>query len=76
MEKQLLNTEDIGQMIKGARKIQSLRQADLAGISNTNRMFISDIERGKATCQLGKVLSVVSALGIALHGSSKWNSKK
>ena len=75
MDSQILKPKDIGVMIRDARKIQSLTQADLAAISNTNRMFISDVERGKATCQIGKILSVLSALGIAIHGSSKWKSK-
>lgn len=75
MDGQILKPEDMGAMIREARKIQGLTQADLAAISNTNRMFISDVERGKATCQIGKILSVLSALGIALHGSSKWKSK-
>jgi HTH-type transcriptional regulator/antitoxin HipB len=75
MDNQILKPEDIGEMIRDARKIQGLTQADLAAISNTNRMFISDVERGKATCQIGKVLSVLLALGIAMHGSSKWKSK-
>ena len=75
MDSQILRPEDLGVIIKEARKMQGLTQADLAAISNSNRMFISDIERSKATCQIGKVLSVVSALGIVLHVSSKWDSK-
>ena len=72
MDSQILKPEDLGKMIRDARRIQDLTQTDLAGISGTNRMFIGDIERGKATSQIGKTLSVLSALGIALHGSSKW----
>ncbi|PIR39749.1 MAG: transcriptional regulator [Alphaproteobacteria bacterium CG11_big_fil_rev_8_21_14_0_20_39_49] len=75
MDGQILRPEDMGVMIREARKVQGLTQADLAAISNTNRRFISEIERGKATCHIGKILSVLSALGIALHGSSKWKSK-
>jgi HTH-type transcriptional regulator/antitoxin HipB len=75
MDGQILKPEDLGKMIRDARKVQGLTQADLAAISGTNRMFIGDVEHGKATSQIGKVLSVLSALGIALHGSSKWNIK-
>lgn len=75
MDGQILKPEDIGKMIKEARKLQSLTQADLAAISGTNRMFIVSIEHGKATSQIGKILSVLSALGIALHASRKWKNK-
>jgi len=39
-------------------------QADLALTSGTGLRFIIDLEKGKATCQTGKVLSVLQTLGI------------
>jgi HTH-type transcriptional regulator/antitoxin HipB len=61
-----LSAQDIGQMIKKARKILGLRQQDIAFVSGTGIRFIVDLERGKPTCQLGKVLHVMSMLGIQL----------
>ena len=72
MNNPILKSEDLGKIIRDARKAQALTQADLAAISSTNRRFISEIEHGKATCQIGKILSVLSSLGVALHGLSKW----
>jgi len=39
-------------------------QADLALTSGTGLRFIIDLEKGKPTCQIGKVLSVLQTLGI------------
>ncbi|WP_370654965.1 hypothetical protein [Hydrogenophaga sp.] len=44
----------------------NLRQVDLAGIGNTGNRLIVDIERGKPTVQLQKVLDVLDLLGLEL----------
>ena len=36
----------------------------------TGLRFISDLEKGKPTCQIGKVLQVVQALGLELRITS------
>ena len=41
-----------------------LRQIDLAGIGNTGNRLIVDIEKGKPTVQLQKVLDVLDLLGL------------
>ncbi len=68
------NTKDIdiiSQIIKNERKEQGLTQDDLAGLSGTGRRFISDLESGKPTVQLGKVLLVLQALGLSLTISNE-----
>jgi y4mF family transcriptional regulator len=60
------SAQDIGQMIKKARKILGLRQQDIAFVSGTGIRFIVDLEKGKPTCQLDKVLHVMSMVGIQL----------
>jgi y4mF family transcriptional regulator len=42
-------------------------QQDLALTSGTGQRFISDLENGKETCQLGKVLTVLHTLGIEIQ---------
>ena len=59
-------------MIHEARVKQGLTQEDLAGISGVGRRVISEIERGKETAQIGKVLLILAALGIGLYALSKW----
>ena len=59
-------TAEIGKIVRDARKLHGVSQQDLAMTSGTGQRFISDLENGKATCQLGKVLVVLQTLGITL----------
>lgn len=57
---------DVGQIVRDQRQALSLRQIDLAGIGNTGNRLIVDIEKGKPTVQLQKVLDVLDLLGLEL----------
>jgi y4mF family transcriptional regulator len=57
---------DIGQIVREQRKAVGLRQMDLAGIGNTGNRLIVDIEKGKPTVQVQKVLDVLDLLGLEL----------
>ena len=35
--------------------------------SGTGQRFVIDLERGKPTCQIGKTLQVLQALGLAIE---------
>lgn len=61
-----LTTEEIGQTIRATRKSLRVTQADLALASGTGLRFIIDLEKGKPTCQIGKVLAVLATLGIEI----------
>lgn len=58
---------EIGQMIRTERKAQGLRQDDLAAASGVGLRFIVDLERGKETVQLGKVVAVLATLGCSMQ---------
>ncbi|MBS0359133.1 MAG: helix-turn-helix transcriptional regulator [Proteobacteria bacterium] len=58
---------DIASVVKQTRKAQGLTQAELAGAANTGLRFIIDLEAGKPTCQIGKVLHIVNMLGISIE---------
>lgn len=58
--------EEIGRRVKKERKALGLTQAELALTSGTGLRFISDLENGKPTCQLGKTLDVLKTLGLRL----------
>jgi len=58
--------EQIGELVKNTRKGMGVTQKDLALTSGTGLRFIIDLEKGKPTCQLGKVLTVLNTLGIKL----------
>lgn len=57
---------DVGQIVREQRQALNLRQVDLAGIGNTGNRLIVDIEKGKPTAQLQKVLDVLDLLGLEL----------
>lgn len=61
--------QQLGQLIKSERQSKNLTQTELGDISETSINFISQIESGKSTAQIGKVLRVLQVLGIELHCS-------
>lgn len=60
------NSTEIGNIVKNTRKKLGVTQRDLALTSGTGLRFISELEHGKPTCQLEKVLTVLRTLGIKL----------
>lgn len=64
--------EQIGEMVRSARKGQGVTQKELAMTSGTGLRFIIDLEKGKATCQIGKVLTVLNTLGITMTLIAPW----
>lgn len=72
----LVSTKDIGLLIKTTRKAQGVTQEQLAGVANTGIRFISDLENGKTTIQVNKLLNVLSALGLGMYIFSKWDLNK
>jgi HTH-type transcriptional regulator / antitoxin HipB len=56
----------IGGLIRDTRKQMRVTQKDLALTAGTGLRFIVDLEKGKETCELGKVLAVLRTLGIAV----------
>jgi y4mF family transcriptional regulator len=64
---QVTSAQDIGRLIFQQRKAQGLTQTDLAGLGRITSRVVSDIERGKGTVQLQKVLHVLSLLGLDVH---------
>ena len=59
-------TGDIGKLIQETRKQLGVTQRALALTSGTGLRFIIDLERGKETCEIGKVLTVLNTLGIRM----------
>jgi HTH-type transcriptional regulator / antitoxin HipB len=59
--------KSVGMLVRKVRKSIGVTQRDLALTSGTGLRFISDLENGKATCQLEKVLTVLNTLGIKVE---------
>ncbi len=62
----MIDTATIGQIVREERKTLGLRQAELAAASGVGVRFLVDLERGKPTVQLGRVLAVLAALGCSV----------
>ena len=62
----MLTPTQIGQVVRDERKELGLRQDELAAASGVGLRFVVELERGKPTVQLGKVLAVLEALGCSL----------
>ena len=57
----------IGEVIKKVRKEQKVTQVQLAQLSNVSYRFVLDLEAGKETIQLGKVVAVMETLGMRIN---------
>ena len=55
---------DLGELVRNLRREQGLLQMDLAGLSGSGNRFVVDLERGKPTLQLQKVLDLLDLLGL------------
>lgn len=58
-----MDSTSLGLLVRRERKAQNLKQAELAAVSGVGVRFIVDLEAGKPTLQLGKVLQVIATLG-------------
>ena len=57
---------EVGKIARVSRKRLGVTQKDLALTSGTGLRFVIDLEKGKETCQIGKVLTVLQTLGIQI----------
>lgn len=71
MEK-VFSMQDIANLVRKARKEQGITQEELAGVAGTGRRFIYDIENGKDSVQIGKLLSVIQVLGLSCVITDTW----
>ena len=59
--------KDFGAAIRARRKELGLTQAALAEFTGFSVSFLSDLENGKQTAELGKALDLVNLLGLDLE---------
>ena len=67
----ITSPEDLGALIRGARKRSGLTQQEFADLCGVGRRFLSESEAGKPRLELGKVLQVLKAAGIDLYGTPR-----
>ncbi|MFF5080569.1 helix-turn-helix domain-containing protein [Actinoplanes sp. NPDC000266] len=62
----LNSPDDLGRYVRGSRKAAGLNQMALAERAGVSRRWLSDLEAGKPTVEVGLVFRVIAALGLFL----------
>ena len=57
-------TAELGRLIRAHRKRRQLTIETVSGLANVSPRFLSELERGKATAEIGKVLKTLQTLGL------------
>ena len=57
---------EFGSAVRIARKNRGMSQTELAQASGCSQRFVSQLERGKQTAELGKALQVAKAAGLRM----------
>lgn len=71
---QIINAKDIASIVKARRKQLGLTQAECANFCSVGYRFFSELENGKESMHLGKVLNVLQMLGINLLAEERGSS--
>ncbi len=61
-----MDSKKLGLILKDHRKSLGLTQTDVALSCGVGIRFISDLENGKSSCQIGKALLVIESIGLKL----------
>ena len=73
MKENVKSPADVGKAVRKKRKEDDLTLADAAALCGVGYRFLSDLENGKPTAELGKTLQVLTALGLKIRvGPKDW----
>ena len=65
------NAKVLGELLRAKRKEQHLTQGQVAEYCGVSTKFISEVERGKETAEIGKVLLLLNTVGIDLYADTR-----
>ena len=63
--------KDLAELVKAKRKEEGMTQREVAGYCNCGVRFISDLENGKPTMQIDKVIHICKMFDIELFAEFK-----
>ena len=63
---EITSPEALGRLIRSVRERRNLSQQSFADLAGVGRRFVSELENGKSTLELGKVLKVTGTAGISI----------
>ena len=61
------SVSELGALVRLHRKSQKVRIEDLSDMAMISARLIGEFERGKETCQVGKVLQILKFLGLEIR---------
>ena len=64
---QVNDSISLGQVIRNRRKELSYTQRYISEITGFSMSFLSDLENGKPTCEIGKTLHLMNLLGLNIN---------
>ena len=68
---------EVGKIIMAARRHRGLTQTELARAIGATQAWVSEVEQGKDTAQIGKILRTLNHLGVRLEtGVVPWSEPK
>ena len=59
--------KELGALVAKVRRTQGISQLELSQAADVGRRFVVELEDGKETIQAGKMLKVMSVLGIRIQ---------
>jgi y4mF family transcriptional regulator len=62
---------DLGRLVRLKRRSIGLRQADLAALAGVGTRFLSELENGKETAEIGRALRVCRRLGLEIRAEPR-----
>ncbi len=71
MKTTIHQSSDLGSLIRHKRKADGLTITDTASLCGVGYRFLSELENGKDTAEIGKVLKVLSGLGLDVSVSDR-----
>ena len=66
-----MTISEIGRLVRTQRRINELRQEELAAIAGVGTRFVSELENGKFSLEMGKVIQVLETAGLELSVVSR-----
>ena len=61
------DSRELGAAIRNRRKELSYTQKYISEVTGYSMSFLSDLENGKASCQIGRTLHLINILGLDLN---------
>ncbi len=72
----ILSAEDLGIAIRSKRKSDGLTQFEAALLCGVGRRVLSEVERGKESAEIGRVLRILRGLGLELSVSPRGSRRR